>query len=144
MNAVEIEQTMSDLALQPFDAAEFPFAFLAVFGYKETNLERLHMGNSSASDLAGGLLLRNHIHLAVCEPGMVGDILRARDVHFPKTIGDLYAHERSDEVLARIHLGRRFRNDTERLEKLFDLYTKMTVTAAQNAPVKQVVKRKKA
>jgi hypothetical protein len=29
-------------------------------------------------------------------------------------------------VLERIYIGRRFKNDTERLEKLFDLYTKMT------------------
>lgn len=29
-------------------------------------------------------------------------------------------------MLERIYIGRRFRNDTERLEKLFDLYTKMT------------------
>jgi hypothetical protein len=36
------------------------------------------------------------------------------------------AHERNDEVLERIYIGRRFRNDTERLEKLFDLYVKMT------------------
>jgi len=35
-------------------------------------------------------------------------------------------HERNDEVLERIYIGRRFRNDTERLEKLFELYTKMT------------------
>ena len=35
MNAVEIEQAISDLALQPFDAAEFPFAFLAAFGNKD-------------------------------------------------------------------------------------------------------------
>jgi hypothetical protein len=40
------------------------------------------------------------------------------------------AHERNDEVLERIYIGRRFRNDTERLEKLFDLYTKMTASAA--------------
>jgi hypothetical protein len=32
-------------------------------------------------------------------------------------------------VLERIYVGRRFKNDTERLEKLFDLYTKMTVSA---------------
>ena len=38
------------------------------------------------------------------------------------------AHERNDEVLERIYIGRRFRNDTERLEKLFDLYTKMTAS----------------
>ena len=41
MNAVEIEAAISDLALQPFDAAEFPFAFLAAFGNKETTLKRL-------------------------------------------------------------------------------------------------------
>ena len=36
------------------------------------------------------------------------------------------AHEHNDEVLERIYIGRRFRNDTERLEKLFELYSKMT------------------
>jgi len=36
-----------------------------------------------------------------------------------------HAHDRNDETLERIYLGRTFRNDTERLEKLFDLYTKM-------------------
>lgn len=65
------------------------------------------------------------------------DILLAREHHFPATIADLYkpdampedlrrAHERNDEVLERIYIGRTFKNDTERLEKLFDLYTKMT------------------
>lgn len=64
------------------------------------------------------------------------DILLAREAHFPATIADLYdpdampadlreAHERNDEVLERIYIGRRFRNDTERLEKLFELYAKM-------------------
>jgi len=65
------------------------------------------------------------------------DILLAREAHFPATIADLYkpdtmpenlrqAHQHNDEVLERIYIGRRFKNDTERLEKLFDLYTKMT------------------
>lgn len=64
------------------------------------------------------------------------NILLAREAHFPATIADLYepekmpenlrrAHEQNDEVLERIFIGRRFKNDTERLEKLFDLYTKM-------------------
>jgi hypothetical protein len=34
--------------------------------------------------------------------------------------------DRNDEVLERVYIGRRFKNDTERLEKLFELYTKMT------------------
>ena len=35
-------------------------------------------------------------------------------------------HEPNDEVLERIYIGRRFRNDTERLEKLFQLYIDMS------------------
>lgn len=72
------------------------------------------------------------------------DISFARESHFPATIANLYdpesmpddlrsAHERNDEVVERIYIGRRFKNDTERLEKLFDLYTQMT---AAQAPAK--------
>lgn len=70
------------------------------------------------------------------------DILLAREAHYPDTLADLYepddmpedlrqVHERNDQVLERIYIGRRFRNDTERLEKLFDLYTKLTATPAK-------------
>ncbi len=76
MNAVEIEQAISDLALEPFDAAEFAFAFLAAFGNKDTTLKRLRTGNNNASDVAGGVLLRNNIHMAVCESGAVGETLK--------------------------------------------------------------------
>jgi hypothetical protein len=76
------------------------------------------------------------------------DILLAREAHFPATIADLYevkdgeskmpenlrsAHERNDEVLERIYIGRRFRNDTERLEKLFEMYTKISAVSAKTA-----------
>ncbi|WGQ36978.1 lactate dehydrogenase [Alcaligenes faecalis] len=78
---------------------------------------------------------KNQIDLTRCAE----DILLAREHHFPATIADLYnpntmpadlraAHDRNDEVLERIYIGRRFKNDTERLEKLFDLYTKMTTS----------------
>jgi hypothetical protein len=80
MNAVEIEQAISDLALAPFDAAEFPFAFLTAFGNKDTTLKRLRAGNNNTSDVPGGVLLRNHIHIAVCAAGdgdSVGDTLSA-------------------------------------------------------------------
>lgn len=40
MNAVEIEEAISALAEQPFDPAEFPFAFLQAFGNKETTILR--------------------------------------------------------------------------------------------------------
>ncbi|KPB34126.1 lactate dehydrogenase [Pseudomonas amygdali pv. morsprunorum] len=77
MNAVEIESAISELALQPFDTAEFPFAFLAAFGSKDTALKRLRAGNNNGSDMAGGVLLRNNIHIAVCEAGTVGKTLKA-------------------------------------------------------------------
>ena len=75
---------------------------------------------------------KNREDLTRCAEG----ILLAREAHFPATIADLYdqkamptnlreAHDRNDEVLERIYIGRRFKNDTERLEKLFELYTKM-------------------
>ena len=92
--------------------------------FKHSRLE--HLSRSDADR-------KNKADLTRCAE----DILLAREHHFPATIADLYdpdnmpddlrqAHERNDEVLERIYIGRRFKNDTERLEKLFDLYTKMT------------------
>lgn len=77
MNAVEIEAAISELALQPFDATEFPFAFLAAFGNKETTLKRLRAGNNNTSDVPGGVLQRSNIHIAVAAPGGVGEVLSA-------------------------------------------------------------------
>jgi hypothetical protein len=77
MNAVEIESAVSDLAFQPFDREEFPFAFLQSFGNKDTTLKRLRSGNNNASDVTDGVLQRNHIHIAVCEAGAVGETLNA-------------------------------------------------------------------
>ena len=82
-----------------------------------------------------GLTEKNKADLTLCAE----NILLARETHFPATIAELYnpeampddlrrAHEENDELLERIYIGRRFRNDTERLEKLFELYTKMTAT----------------
>jgi hypothetical protein len=80
------------------------------------------------------------------------DILLAREAHFPATIADLYnpetmpenlrhAHERNDDTLERIYIGRRFKNDTERLEKLFALYSRMTANPA--TPKKPAVRKAK-
>ena len=78
MNAVEIEAAISDLALEPFSAAEFPYSFLAAFGNKDTTLKRLRTGNNNGSDVPGGVLQRNNIHIAVCQPNStVGETLRA-------------------------------------------------------------------
>jgi hypothetical protein len=73
MNAVEIEEAVSALAAAPFDAAEFPFRFLRAFGNKETTIKRLR--SASTSDVGGGVLQRNAIHIAVCAEGEVGETL---------------------------------------------------------------------
>jgi hypothetical protein len=77
MNAVEIEAALSELACQPFDPVEFPYSFLAAFGNKDTTIKRLRTGNNNASDVPGGVLLRNNIHLAVCSADAVGSTLAA-------------------------------------------------------------------
>ena len=75
----------------------------------------------------------NKSALSICAE----QILLAREAHWPATIAELYdpdtmpddlrvAHDRNDETLERIYIGRRFKNDTERLETLFQLYTEMT------------------
>jgi len=76
MNAVEIENAVSELALQPFDREEFPFSFLQAFGNKETTIKRLRSGASNKSDL-GGVLQTNNIHIAVAQPDEVSQTLAA-------------------------------------------------------------------
>ncbi|PJK31338.1 class I SAM-dependent DNA methyltransferase [Minwuia thermotolerans] len=76
MNAVEIEEAISALAGQPFDPAEFPFAFLEAFGRKPVEIKRLRKGDSNRSDL-GGVLQRNHIHIKTCDEGTVAETLQA-------------------------------------------------------------------
>ena len=76
MNAVEIEEAISTLAEQPFDAEEFPYAFLQAFGNKETTIKKLRSGASNKSDL-GGVLQTNNIHIAVCAKGEVSKTLKA-------------------------------------------------------------------
>lgn len=90
---------------------------------------------------------RNKADLTSCAE----DILLAREAHFPATIADLYdpetmpvdlreAHDRNDEVLERIYIGRRFRNDTERLEKLFELYTQMIASVPKEKGTRKKAK----
>jgi hypothetical protein len=76
LNAVEIEEAITDLAEQPFDRANFPYAFLEAFGNKETTIKRLRAGASNKSDL-GGVLQTNNIHIATCDAGETSTTLKA-------------------------------------------------------------------
>ncbi|MCB1134588.1 MAG: class I SAM-dependent DNA methyltransferase, partial [Verrucomicrobiae bacterium] len=77
MNAVEIEEAVSRLAAAPFDPEAFPYAFLEAFGNKATTVKRLKSGNTNQSDVPGGVLQRNNIHLNVCREGEVTATLAA-------------------------------------------------------------------
>ncbi|WP_299147245.1 DNA methyltransferase [uncultured Tateyamaria sp.] len=133
---------ISNLALALYDAPVWKMALVAsklhlvwvktVCGQLET---RLRYSNTMGWNTfpVPKLTEKNKADLNRCAEG----ILLAREAHFPATIADLYdpekmptdlraAHDRNDETLERIYIGRRFRNDTERLEKLFELYTKVT------------------
>lgn len=77
MNPVEIADAVAELAEQPFDAQEFPFAFLTAFDNKPTTVKRLRSASSNSSDVPGGVLQRKNIHVATCTPGMVGATLKA-------------------------------------------------------------------
>ncbi len=76
MNAVEIEEAVSELAERPFEGGEFPFAFLQAFGNKATTIKRLRSGTSNSSDL-GGVLQRSNIHIKVCHEGEAASTLAA-------------------------------------------------------------------
>ncbi len=76
MNAVEIEEAVSKLVEEPFDAAEFPYAFLEAFGNKTATLQRLRNGGKNSTnktDVTGegvlAVLQRNNIHMATCSAG---------------------------------------------------------------------------
>jgi hypothetical protein len=67
------------------------------------------------------------------------EIIMVRESHFPMTISELYdpnnmpadlveAHRINDETIEKLYVGRAFKNDTERLEHLFKLYTKMVAS----------------
>lgn len=76
MNAVEIEQAVSDLCEASFDRDEFPYQFLEAFGEKKTTLKRLRKGSTNKSDIPGGVLLRNNIHLLGSKSGQVANDLK--------------------------------------------------------------------
>jgi hypothetical protein len=75
------------------------------------------------------LTSKNQSDLSACAE----NILLVRESYFPSTVAELYetqnipsdlkeAHNLNDETLERIYIGRTFKNDSERFEKLINLY----------------------
>ena len=97
MNAVEIEEAISKLAEEEFDPENFPYAFLEAFGNKATTIKRLKSGTSNASDIEGGVLQRNNIHIAVCPEGVV-DALVVFEVRSHVTIVHSYPDSKGAQM----------------------------------------------
>ena len=145
VTTIPVNTVVSDAAFALYDAPLWNMALIAsklhlvwiatVCGQLET---RLRYSNTLGWNTfpVPTLTEQNKADLTKCAE----DILLAREHYFPATIADMYdpermdtefplvreAHNRNDETLERIYIGRKFKNDTERLEKLFNLYTKMT------------------
>jgi len=62
MNAVEIEEAVSLLAEQPFEAEASPYSLLEAFGNKATTIKRLKSGATNKSDV-GGVLQGGNIQI---------------------------------------------------------------------------------
>ncbi len=136
------DTTVSNLAYAMYDAELFNFSLIAsrlhlvwistVCGKLETRFSysnKMGWNTFPVPDLTE----LNKAELTRCAE----DILLAREAHWPATIAELYdpekmpadlraAHDRNDEMLERIYIGRGFKNDTGRLETLFKMYTEMT------------------
>ena len=74
MNAVEIEESVSEIIQKDFNPSTFPYQFLESFGNKITTLKKLKSGSTNKSDL-GGVLLRNNIHILICKEGDIDSSL---------------------------------------------------------------------
>lgn len=66
-----LREVVSNLAEEAFDPENFPYAFLEAFGNKAITINRLKSGSSNSSDVEGGVLPRNNIHILVCGEGEV-------------------------------------------------------------------------
>ena len=71
MNAVEIEEAVSKLVEEAFNAAEFPYAFLEAFGNKTATLQRLrNVGKNSTNktDVTGDGVLADQFKHRIPSP----------------------------------------------------------------------------
>ncbi|MBL3562135.1 hypothetical protein [Rhodovulum sulfidophilum] len=53
MNPTEIYDALAEIAAEPFDATEFPFAFAAATDGAKAAISKLRSGSTNKSDLPG-------------------------------------------------------------------------------------------
>lgn len=71
----DIEEAVSRVAAPPFDRDAFPFDFIAAYDAPPATVTRIRNGTQNASDIEGGVLWRQKLHLLICEPGQVESAL---------------------------------------------------------------------
>lgn len=67
----DIEEAVSRIAAAPLDPTSFPFDFIAAYDAPPATVTRIRNGSQNASDVPGGVLWRQKLHLLVCERGQV-------------------------------------------------------------------------
>lgn len=70
MNPSEIYDALAEIAAEPFDATEFPFAFAAATDGAKAAISELRSGSTNKSDLPGGVLFGKKFHFAPALAGM--------------------------------------------------------------------------
>ncbi|MFC0685456.1 class I SAM-dependent DNA methyltransferase [Novosphingobium clariflavum] len=71
----DIDEAVSRIAAAPFVADEFPFDFIAAYDAPPATITRIRNGTQNASDIDGGVLWRQKLHLLVCDAGQINEAL---------------------------------------------------------------------
>lgn len=77
MNAVEIEEAVTELTQQPYEPVTFITGFMAAYGASATTITRLKGGDGNTSDLAGGILWKKWLHFQPAAEGQASNVLDA-------------------------------------------------------------------
>ena len=71
MYIADIEEAVSRIAAAPFNSDSFPYDFIAAYDAPPATVTRIRNGSQNASDIEGGVLWRQKLHLLICAPGQV-------------------------------------------------------------------------
>ena len=71
MYIADIEEAVSRIAAAPFNPESFPFDFIAAYDAPPATVTRIRNGTQNASDIGGGVLWRQKLHMLVCARGEV-------------------------------------------------------------------------
>jgi hypothetical protein len=69
MNIADIESQLRDLVDQPFDPAEFPFAFLTIYDAAKATVTKLRQGAVNQAKAPGDVLLKNKLFFRPASTG---------------------------------------------------------------------------